>query len=116
MKKLKPFMGIGLVVVAFYLMYMLVPPYFNNYRFDDWIASESRLGTYGGKPVDTIRDDVIKKAQEYDIVLRPEQVRVEQDGRNTRIGAEYTIHVDLPFYPLDLHFAPGAETKAIRGL
>lgn len=116
MKKLKPFMGIGLVVVAFYLMYMLVPPYFNNYRLDDWMASESRLGTYGNKNADVIRDDVVKKALEYDIVLRPEQVMVQQDGRNTRISADYTVHVEIPFYPMDLRFTPGAETKVIRGL
>ena len=116
MKTLKPYMGIALVLVAFYLMYMLVPPYFNNYRFDDWIASETRLSTYGGKDIDSIRDDVVKKASEYDIPLRADQVRVEQNGRNTRISAEYTIHVDLPFYPMDIHFTPGAETKVIRGL
>jgi hypothetical protein len=116
MRKLKPFMGIAVVVVAFYLMYMLVPPYFNNYRFDDWMAGESRLGTYGNKDVETIRNDVVKKAAEYDIVLRPDQVVVEQNGRNTRIAADYNIHVDLPFYPMDLHFTPGSETKVIRGL
>jgi|SRR5687768_7740919 hypothetical protein len=116
MKRLKPFLGIGVVVLAGYLMYMLVPPYFNNYQFDDWMASESRLGTYSGKSVDAIRDDVIKKAREYDIVLGPEQVRVDQDGRNTRISASYTVHVDLPFYPVDLQFTPGAETKVIKGL
>ena len=116
MKKLKPYMGIGLVVLAAYLMYMLVPPYFNNYQFDDWIASETRLGTYGGKSTDAIRDDVIKKAREYDIDLTAEQVRVEQDGRTTRISASYTVHVPLPLYPVDLHFTPGAETKGIKGL
>ena len=116
MKTLKPYMGIALVLVAFYLMYMLVPPYFNNYRFDDWIASETRLGTYGAKDVDAIRDDVLKKASEYDIPLKADQIRIQQVGRNTSISAEYTIHVDLPFYPVDLHFSPGAETKVIRGL
>ena len=116
MKKLKPFMGIGLVVVAAYLMYVLVPPYFNNYRLDDWMASESRLVTYGNKSPDAIRDDVIRKAQEFDIALSPEQVIVRQDGRNTTISAVYTVHIDIPFYPLDLRFTPGAETKAIRGL
>lgn len=116
MKRFKPFFGIGVVILAAYLMYMLVPPYFNNYQLDDWMASESRLGTYGGKTADIIRDDVIRKAREYDIVLGPEQVRVEQDGRNTRISANYIVHVDLPFYPVDLHFTPGAETKVIKGL
>jgi hypothetical protein len=116
MKKFKPFMGMALVVVVFYLMYMLVPPYFNNYRLDDWMASESRLGTYGNKDVDTIRKEVVRKAAEYDVTLHPDQVIVQQDGRNTRISARYTIHVDLPFYPVDLQFTPGAETKAISGL
>jgi hypothetical protein len=80
------------------------------------MASESRLGTYGNKTEDIIRDDVVKKALEYDIVLHPDQVIVRQDGRNTSISADYTVHVDLPFYPLDLRFTPGAETKVIRGL
>ena len=116
MKKLKPFMGIALVIAVVYVMYMLVPPYFNNFQFDDWVASESRLGTYGNKDVETIRAEVVKKAAEYDITLRPDQIIVEKDGRNTRIRAEYTVHVDLPFYPMDLHFTPGADTKGIRGL
>lgn len=116
MKKLKPFMGIGLVAVVFYLMYMLVPPYFNNYRLDDWMQSESRLGTYGSKSEDMIREDVVKKALEYDVALSPNQVIVRIDGRTTTISADYTVHVDLPFYPVDLRFTPGAQTKVIKGL
>jgi hypothetical protein len=80
------------------------------------MAGETRLGTYTNKDIDSIRDDVMKKASEYDIPLHADQIRIQQIGRNTSISAEYTIHVDLPFYPLDLHFAPGAETKVIRGL
>ena len=117
MKALKLGLVIGIVAAAVYLVSMLVPPYFNNYRFDDWIAGESFRGSYWtGKPEAEIRQAVITKAREFDINLRPEQLRVEVEGRTTRINVNYTVRVDLPFYPIDLHFTPGRETKVIKGL
>ena len=98
-------------------MSMLVPPYFNHYRFDDWIDGETFRGSYwSGNTAEAIREAVIKKARVYDINLSPEQVRVEVDGRDTRISTNYTVRVAFPVYPIDLHFTSGHETKVTKGL
>jgi hypothetical protein len=81
MKGMKPGLGIGIVVLAVYLVSMLVLPYFNNYQFDDWIEGETLRGSYlTGKTDSEIREAVIEKAREYDINPGPEQLRVEVEG------------------------------------
>jgi hypothetical protein len=110
MKALKLYLGIGLVLLALYVGKMLVPPYFNSYLFDDWIADESYRGSYvTGRTEAEIRAAVINKAREYDINLSPEQLRVEAEGRKTRITATYAVRVAWPLYPVDLHFTSDHE-------
>jgi hypothetical protein len=116
MKALKLYLGIGVVLLGVYLINMLVPPYFNYYRFDDWMEGESVRGSYFTKTADAIRESVIKKAPEYNIHLSREQVRVEVDGRNTRIIASYTVRVALPLYPVHLHFTSDHEFKPRKSL
>ena len=64
--------------------------------------------TYTTKPEDAIRDEIFKKAQELDIPIAKEQIKVQRVGvanaGSVSIDAPYTVHVDLPGYPLDLHF------------
>jgi hypothetical protein len=70
-------------------------------------VSEAATGT--GKPEAEIRHAVIKKAQEFDINLRPEQLKVEAEGRKTRIIVTYAVRVAWPLYPVDLHFTSDHE-------
>jgi hypothetical protein len=77
-------------------------------------VSEAATGT--GKPEAEIRHAVIKKAQEFDINLRPEQLKVEVEGRTTRINVNYRVRVDWPLFPIELHFTSDHETKVIKGL
>jgi hypothetical protein len=55
----------------------------------------------------------MKKARELDIPLADKQLKVTRSGAEVAISAEYTIHVDLPLYPVDLHFAPASKNKRI---
>ena len=61
--------------------------------------------------------DVLKKAQEYDIPLTAEGIHVTRSGNqfsgNVSIQAPYVVHVDLPGYPLYLHFEASTENKGV---
>jgi hypothetical protein len=110
MKAVKPCLGIGIVLLALYVARMLVPPFFNSYRFDEWIADESYRGSYvTGRTEADIRQAVIKKAGEYDFNVSPEQLTVEAEGRKTRIALTYTVRVAWPLYPVDLRFSSDHE-------
>ena len=75
--------------------------------------SEARLNSYNTKTEQEIQDGVIKKARELDIPLTENQVKVTKTGNEVAISAEYTVHVDLPMHPIDLHFTPSSKNKRI---
>src|SRR5262245_60073327 len=103
MKTLKSLLGLLVVVMFFYCAWKLVPPYFNEYQFEDAIGQIARYSAYNQqKSEQDIRDEVAKKAMELDIPLSSEQIKVVRNGAELTISAEYKIHVDLPGYPLDL--------------
>ena len=94
----------------------LIPPYFANYEFQDTLDTEARLGTYSTKGDDLIRDAVFRKAQDLEIPVSKDEIKVQRTG-NLGNGAvfietDYTIHVDLPGYPVDLHFHPQSKNKS----
>ena len=113
MKTIKAFLGVALVVGGAYCGYLLIPPYFNNYQLQDYIESEARLNAYTTKSEQDIRDGVLKQARNMDIPLQPESITVQRGAGDVQISCSYTVHVDLPGYPLDLKFAPASKGKMI---
>ncbi len=114
MKNVKALVSIFVVVALAYVAFKVVPPYFNNYQFQDAIESEARLAA--NNPFRTeqdIRETIAKRAAELDVPLTVDQINVMRSGAEVEIWAKYTIHVELPGYPLDLKFAPA--TKGKRG-
>ena len=111
MKALRTFFVLFVVVAGFYVAWKVLPPYFSNYQFEDAIASEARMQAYSSKSEQDIRDLVLKRAADLDISLRPDQVVVSRTGDTLNISADYTVHIDLPLYPLDLKFQPSSKGR-----
>jgi hypothetical protein len=99
-----------------YIAAEVIPPYFANYQFQDDLDNEARLGTYSTKGDDIIRDAVFKKAQDLEIPITRDQIRIQRTGASgsggVMIEADYSVHVELPGYPLDLHFHPQTKNKS----
>jgi hypothetical protein len=114
MRTVKLLASIGVVVLVIWVLLLLVPPFFSNYQFQDAINNEALLGSYTTKTDDAIRDEVFKKAQDYDIPVTADQIHVERTATNALvIWTDYTVHVDLPMYPIDLKFHPASKNKPI---
>ena len=105
-----------MVAVAILCM-KLIPPYFSNYQFEDFIKNEALQSTYGNRSENDIRDSVIKHAREYDIELTAAQVKVTRSGLSgtgsLSIEADYSIPVSLPGYTTTLEFHPSTKNKGI---
>jgi predicted amino acid dehydrogenase len=114
---MKMVFGILIIVGAVILIATLAPPYFSNYQFQDVLKTESQMTTYTTKTEDVIRDEVFKKAQEMDIPISKEQIKVVRNGvvgtGTVEIDASYIVHVNLPGYPMDLHFEASARNKGV---
>jgi hypothetical protein len=112
---MKLIFGVGLIVVVVYVCAELIPPFFSNYEFEDVIKSEATMATYSTKPEDAIRDTIFKKAQDLEIPIAKEDIQVKRSGvqgtGSVLIETHYTVHVDLPGYPVELQFNPSTRNK-----
>ena len=117
MGTVRMFIGVFVIVGGLYASIKLVPPYFSNYQFQDWLKEEGTRDSYVAKSEDDIRKSVLKKAQDLDIPLTEEGIHVTRTGTafngNVSIQAPYVVHVDLPGYPLDLQFNASTENKGV---
>src|SRR4030088_235089 len=97
--------GILIIAAAVILIATLAPPYLSNYQFTDALKTESQMSTYSNKTEDAIRDEVFRKAQELDIPITKEQIKVLRSGQigtgAVSIEANYTVHATLPRSALD---------------
>jgi hypothetical protein len=112
MKTIKALLGLAVLVVAAYVGWTMIPPYFNNYKLEDVVSEEARVNTYSGKSEDAIRDSVFQKAKDLDIPLTRDNIIVTRNGQAVGIDVNYTVHLDYPVHPVDLHFKTSSKNKA----
>lgn len=117
MGTVKALLGLLLVAVVVIIGIKIIPPYFSNYEFEDFIKNEALQSTYTTRSEDDIRESIIKRARDYDIQLTTRQVKVSRNGSNGSgslfIEAEYSVPVDLPGYSTTLTFHPSSKNKGV---
>ena len=117
MSTIKMFLGLFLIGGAVYLGAKIIPPFFENYQFQDAVKNEATLDTYTSKNESDIRTAVFRKAQDLEIPITEEQIHVQRQGMQGSgliiIRAPYIVHVDLPGYPMDLHFDASTENRGV---
>ncbi len=114
MKQLKALLGLAIVVSGFYLAWVLIPPYYNNYSFEDELDNEARAAVYSPQMTeDDVKNALAKKAKDLDIPLTADDIHVEKTNGNISIWAEYTISVQTPVKTIDLKFSPATKDKRI---
>jgi hypothetical protein len=117
MGTVRVFFGLFIIAAAFYIAAKLAPPYFSNYQFTDAVKDEATRDSYSQKNEGEIRKAIFKKAQEYDIPISEDEIVVQRTGLQfngtVAVKAVYVVHVDLPGYPLDLHFDASTQNKGV---
>lgn len=106
MGRLKALLTFLIVMALVYGAYIFGPPYFNNYQFQDDLTTEVRFMQNSGKTDEEIKDDLIKKALDYSLFLKPEQIRISRMNKTITVEVNYTVHVEVPGYSTDLQFHP----------
>jgi anionic cell wall polymer biosynthesis LytR-Cps2A-Psr (LCP) family protein len=113
--KLKLIMTLAILAAMVFGAVKIVPVYFANYQFQDAIESESRfaLTGYPKRSPDDIRDDIMKKAQELDIPLQPDNIQVTVGNGTVDIAVNYSVTFDLAVYNWTHQFQPHADNHTI---
>lgn len=104
MQRLKALVGILVVVAAFYLAWKIMPPYIQEYQFQQEIQSIARTNEYSPLDENGIRDQVKRKITDIGVPVNPDSIVVQKSNFDVIIGANYTVHIDAVFYPFDLTF------------
>jgi hypothetical protein len=64
-----------------------------------------------------ILNSVIKKAQDHQITLAPEQVTIQRIGTPgapaVYVAADYSVPITLPGYSFSLHFTPSSGNRGM---
>ncbi len=112
MKQAQAIIGLLVLVAGFYVAWKVLPYYYANMEYEDFVEEQARIESYSTHSEDDIADIYAKKAQDLDIPLMATDIHVQKQGSDLSIWAEYTVHVDVPIHPFDLHFR--VETKNHR--
>jgi len=116
MGTIKLVFGLLVIVTAVYVGAELIPVYYANYEFQDTINTTATLETYTTKPEAEIQQAIFKKAQDLEIPLSKDQIKVQRHGTtgtgSLSIRAPYLVHIEFPGYPVDLHFDASTENKS----
>jgi hypothetical protein len=112
----KAIVGFLVIVGAIYAAFQILPPELSNYSFQDDLKNVAITGGADPRKTDQeLIDAVIKKAQEHQITLAPENVTVQRIGTPgtlaVYVAAEYSVPVSLPGYSFSLHFTPSSGNK-----
>jgi len=116
MGTIKALIGILAIVAVVYVGWQVVPPELANYSFQDDLRNVAMTaGSNPHEPDQDIIDSVVKKAQDHQITLAPEQITVQRIGTvgslAVYVAADYTVPVELPGYSFTLHFTPSSGNK-----
>jgi hypothetical protein len=108
--RLKTILMILLLGAAGYVCAKVFPPYFANSQLKDKMFEEARFAQAHDRTPEQVRDIVYREAQRLEIPLERQAIVVEMDSRGTRIGADYSVIVDLHIHQLHWDF----HTTSVR--
>lgn len=111
--KLKALVVTALIVFAIYAAFKLVPPYLAEYQLADKMQETARYAQVSNYSEQQIRDEIFKTAEDLDIPVTKDQIKVVAGRPVTRISIDYSVPVNLLFFQTTLHFTPSAENHSL---
>jgi hypothetical protein len=118
MGTIKALAGLLVIIGVIYCAFQIIPPELTNYSFQDDLHNIAMTG--GANPHETdqeLIDAIMKKAEEHQITLAPEQITVQRIGSPgapaVYVAADYSVPVSLPGYSFTLHFSPSSGNRGM---
>lgn len=115
MKTVKALLGLAVLAAVVLFLVGVAPPYFANYQFKDDVAQEARFANVSNPPKsdEDMRNNLMRKAREYEIPIKQEQIQITRQGSEVLISIPYTVEVKfLTGQTYKLEFNPGNQPQA----
>lgn len=101
------------LVFGVYAAFKLLPPYIAEYQLSDKMQEQARFGVVNRYTEEQIRDTIFKEAQDLDVPIKKEEIKVLASPSVVRISLDYRVPIDLMVYKMELHFTPSSENKSL---
>jgi len=111
--KLKAIVFTAVLVFGVFAAFKLLPPYINEYQLSDKMQEQARFGVVNRYTEEQIRDTIFKEAQDLDVPIKKEDIKVLASPSVVRISLDYRVPIDLLVYKMELHFTPSSENKSL---
>ena len=110
---LKALFYLGVIAATIFLAFKTIPVYVNNYQLQDYLTTQTPFWVTQHVPADSVRANVLAKAQDLDLPLAAEDVTVEANLNKVTVNVDFHVPVDLIVYTLQLHFTDSSENRSI---
>jgi hypothetical protein len=111
--RLKAILWTAVLVFVAYAAFKIIPVYIAEYQLADKMQEQARFAVVNHYTEDQIRTTIYKTAQELDIPVAREQIKVLSSQQLVQISLDYTVPVDLIVYRVQLHFTPSSENRSL---
>jgi hypothetical protein len=111
--KFKAIAFTAILVFAVFAAFKLLPPYIAEYQLSDKMQEQARFAVVNRYSEEKIRDIIFKEAQDLDVPIQKEEIKVFASPSVVRISLDYTVPIDLLLYKVQLHFTPSSENKSV---
>jgi hypothetical protein len=111
--RLKALIFTALLGFGIYAAVKILPSYFAEYQFADKMQETARFAVVNRYSEEHVRDTIYKAAQDLEIPVKREDIKVVATQSVVKISVDYSVPVDLLFYHTELHFTPASENKSL---
>jgi hypothetical protein len=110
---MKSILGLFVLLVGGFVMYKVLPVYWGDFKLGQLLNEQAVSYTYTKSSEQEIANSIVEKARDFNVQLSPEQIKVQRGPDDLAITAEYSVHVDMPIYPLDLNFKTATKNHNV---
>lgn len=103
----------GVILVVAYVAWKIVPVYAAANRFERALGDYARSGATSGLSGDEIHDNILWRARQLELPLRPMDVQVETEGRSVSVRSAYQVPVELGPWRVVLNFQAATHEQAL---
>jgi hypothetical protein len=111
--KLTAILYTAFVIFGVFAAVKLLPPYIAQYQLSDKMQEQARFAVVNHYSEEQIRDTIFKEAQDLEVPVQKEDIKVLASASVVRISLDYTVPIDLLIYKMQLHFTPSSENKSL---
>jgi hypothetical protein len=97
-----------------YVCYKIIPPYYANYEFEDWLKTQIPFLMVNHTSDDALTGAIIKEMKNDGVTLTKDNIKIIQNNtQGINVQISYDVTCDFIIYQQKLHFAPEMNSQSL---